>query len=256
LSEVDVKTLYDLALLERELDRLNLTIETSQQPEASIQSRASLYARVGRWTECARDQIRLVSWSPSSRIAWAVPSSSLALSGDKPAYIAHCKKMLEHFAGTQEADVADSMCKSCLLIPEALPLNALPIDVLTDGIGDARWVHYRPWFVACRALFDYRSGDYQNALAWQGDEALETSQPGVILQLIHAMAGAKLGNSHRAKQLLEAAEASMPRDVLNLGSTQKHPSVLAAPESIGHDWLVAEILRREARDLLVPPASP
>ena len=109
--------------------------------------------------------------------------------------------------------------------------------------------------VACRecGLAAYRAGDYEEALKWcaQSRSIIDRGDHAAQNLLVEAMAHHQLGRAGEAKAAFD--EALQQRDKAFPGS----PSERFA--GVGHnwiDWVVIELLRREATRLLELPEEP
>jgi hypothetical protein len=70
--------------------------------------------------------------------------------------------------------------------------------------------------------------------------------PGTLAMLVRAMSEHQLGNSVKAKEFLEKAEAMIPIELRTLG-TEDWTGKLPTTADVSIDWQIAEIIRREAR---------
>jgi tetratricopeptide (TPR) repeat protein len=249
------KNLMGQSAIDGQLARLALDIEADPTSAAKRYQRGALLTRLGRWRECAEDYAEVVRLSPDNRINWGVAATPLILAGDLEGYQQHCRNMREHFRGTTAAEVADTICKASLLLPGAVELSDLPIQVLRDGASDPAWAPYRPWFLACCALVSYREGDPAKAIEWTTQMPDLTAQPGALALVVRAMSEEKLGQHEQALISLAEVEALVPLELRTLGAADFTGRLPVPADIVGHDWLVPEILRREAANLINRHAS-
>ncbi|RLS52246.1 MAG: WD40 repeat domain-containing protein [Planctomycetota bacterium] len=236
--------------IERELARMASEIEAGPNSIAWLNNRGVFLARLGRWRESADDYLQVAQSMPTRRFHWGIAATPLLMAGEQDRYREHCLTMVEQFRGTTEADVADTVCKTALLVPDVVKLTDLPIDVLRAGANDPKWAHYRSWFIACCALISYREGQPEAAIDWTRKLSEFDSQPGTLALCVRAMAEFQLGQHVAARQSLKEAEQQIPLRLRTLG-TPDDTGPLPVPLGItDHDWLVTEILRREAAALL------
>ncbi len=233
-----------------DLARLAKAIEADPQAVPLFQERGRLLAQLGLWRESADDHLQAVKLNPTSRFPWAIAASTLLMAGDQERYRRLCQDMCEQFRGTNEADIADSVCKTSLLLPGGVALGELPLQVLRDGAASPRWEHFRPWFLACGALISYREGKYGDAIQWVQQMPGFNTQPGTLALVVRAMAEQQLGQHEQAVQSLTQAEALIPAGLRTLGTADYNGPFPASAEVIQHDWLVPEILRRQAATLI------
>lgn len=229
-----------------------LTAEAESQP-TSIEvcyRRGECLARQGRWRDCADNNLRMTQIDPALRFSWSCTASPLLLANDYDGYRKLCLSMVEQFKDTKEADTADTVCKIGLLLPDTIPLSELPIETLRSGATDPKWEHFRDWFEACCALIAYREGTFEVAVEWANRPDSLTSQPGTLALLVRAMAEQKLGQHDDALRSLAQAESQIPSELRTLG-TPLYTGPLPVPaEIVAHDWLIPEILRREAAQMI------
>ncbi len=236
--------------IERELARLASELDADPNSVTLLNNRGVLLARLGRWRESADDYLQVVQRFPMRRFHWGIAATPLLMAGDKAAFEKHCQAMVEQFRNTTEADVADTVCKTSLLLPDVVQLSDLPIDVLRTGASDPKWEQYRPWFLACCALISYREGEPQAAIEWTEKMRDFIAQPGALALCVRAMSEFRLDRVDAARKSLQEAEQQIPLQLKTLG-TPDGTGPLPAPLGIAeHDWLVAEILRREAAELI------
>lgn len=233
-----------------DLARLAKAIEADPRAVSLFHERGRLLAGLGRWRESADDYLQVVKLNPTSRFPWAIAASALLMAGDQPQYQRLCQAMCDQFRGTTEADIADSVCKTTLLLPGGVALGELPLQVLRDGTASPRWEHFRPWFLACAALISYREGNYGDAVEWVRQLPSFNTQPGTLALVVRAMAEQQLGQHEQAVQSLAQAEAQIPAELRTLGTADYNGPLPASAEVVQHDWLVPEILRRQAVTLI------
>lgn len=236
--------------IERELARMASEIESGPNSVAWLNNRGVFLARLGRWRESADDYLQVVRSMPTRRFHWGIAATPMLMAGEQDRYREHCLAMIEQFRGTTEADIADTVCKTALLVPDVVKLADLPIDELRAGASDPKWEHYRSWFIACCALISYREGQPEAAIDWARKMPDFNSQPGTLALCVRAMAEFKLGQHDDARQSLKEAEQQIPLRLRTLGTPDDNGPLPVPLGITDHDWLVAEILRRETAELL------
>jgi tetratricopeptide (TPR) repeat protein len=164
--------------------------------------------------------------------------------------------MIANFRESNRGDVADSVCKACLLLPGAIKLADLPIQKLRDATSNAEYEEVRPWFVACCGLASYREGKYDEAIAWTKKHPDLQGLSGALALLVRAMAEYELGQTDQAKQTLSQAEDLIPVSLRTLGNADYAGPLPAPASDASHDWLAPEILRREAKSLIGDISQP
>lgn len=251
-SEITTSAIHTVEQLERliaDAARHKLTYE-------ECYNRGELLARLGRWKDCAENNLQLTQIDPARRISWSCSASPLLLANDHDEYRRLCRAMVEQFRNTSEADVADTVCKVSLLLPDTIPLSELPIETLRRGTSDPNWDFFHDWFNACSALIAYREGTFEAAIEWT--EKLDTvdSYAGSLAILVRAMAEERLGRHDDAVRSLARAESQLPLELRSLGTPGYTGPLPVGSDTVAHDWLMPEILRREATKLINPNPAP
>jgi serine/threonine protein kinase/tetratricopeptide (TPR) repeat protein len=227
---------------------------SSARAAAGAAARGDDFARRGQWAQAAKEALAEVAANPAERMLWSKAAPLLLLAGDLDGYRQLCGRMIEQFSGTTSPEQADSVCKVCLLLPGAADRSKLPSQVLVDGVeqGTAR-AAFRGYFCAGMALIAYRDGRFEQAVA-DGGKSLAVNNrrgpDGALALLVVAMAQHQLRQAESARQLLTEATALIPYDLATLGSPEFQGTLPVSPDAVGSDWLIAEVLRREAALLI------
>lgn len=250
LSPIEYTRLLAEFGVKPELARLTREIEASPMSAAKYHARANFLTQAGRWREAAEDYSQEVKLTPDDRLSWFRLANSLLLAGDEEAYRRHCRAMVAQFKDTSDANIADSVCKTCLLRPGAMDLAELPIQKLREATADPKNEEFRNWFVACCALISFREGNHEEAIAWTKKSSSLEGQTGALALVVRAMAEQQLGQADTARNTLAQAETLIPADLRTLGTDNYSGPLPVAPSVVAHDWLTPEILRREAAKLL------
>ncbi|MCY2995622.1 MAG: protein kinase [Planctomycetota bacterium] len=243
--------LLDQVALEQQLARLTKEIERAPTMPTKYGARGELLARSGRWRESAEDYGRELKLNPQHRWSWMRVASCWILAGDEPAYQQHCRELAAQFGNTDAADVADTVCKISLLRPGVIDLSELPIQKLQAATSDPKWEPGRHGFNATCALISYRAGDYETAAARAMKVSVESTHPGGALALaIRAMAEYQLDRTEQARRTLAQVETYIPIELRTLGTPDYQGPLPVLAATAHYDWLIAEILRREAAALI------
>jgi len=194
------------------------------------------------WTEAVEVGWRCMDINPGASRTWLPLGPALILAGDEEGYAAFRKKVPQHIDKGKYEDL-DIGLKVCLLraVPEEL-METLPVRELTEVLQDQETSQLmRVWSTAALSLGELRSGNLKeaNALAARAIEKdaawAESSPLAVALALaVRANAEARQGNGEAAHFSLEQSSRILDRHV-------DYPA---------YDWLIADILRREAEALI------
>jgi serine/threonine protein kinase len=234
---------------EQVLDQ-ELTPEFVKQPSSAdlLAMRMNLLGREGRWQEAAADNALLLQYQPTEHYHYHTMAGLLAITQDRPPYEKLCQTILNRFGDTTNPFIAERMSKDCLLLPDAgvdlQRVDELAETAVADGMGNGNdWG--MPWFMAAKALSDYRQGHFAEAIEWAEkshatSEPLEAAQADAIL----ALAYWQLGQKDKA------------RDVLAEGN-KLAPSVPSGPATVDLQdswvaWLFSRIPLDEATRLIQP----
>jgi Tfp pilus assembly protein PilF len=206
--------------------------------------RIDLRGRRGHLKEAASDATLALTHEPKSNERCHVLAALLAKIGDRAGYEDLCEEFFTIFRNTTNIYIADQLAKTCLLIPSGR-VNLKEIDGLADmavtsGTGDQ---FSMPFFQVCKALSQYRQGNFAEAIAW-AEKPLQSSS-----RYSHAHACAVLAMAHwRLGEKVEARAMFQKGNVLS-------PAVIPArdaedPGNAWLAWLYARISLDEAAILI------
>lgn len=250
-SEASIAGAIHLLSADPELDRLSEQIARHPDSVDRYIERGRYLARLGRWRESADDFVCVRQLTPQNQLTWLPAAATLILAGDDERYRTLCQEMLEQFRGTDVPTEADVLCKVCLLRPGMVDLADLPAKRVRDATSEAD-AFVGPYFIGCCALLSYREGNARQAVAW-ADKLTDPARnpiPGALVLTVRAMAEHRLGRSDEARQTLAKASALIPRELRTLGTADYRGPLPVAEATILHDWLIPEILCREASALI------
>jgi serine/threonine protein kinase len=210
--------------------------------------RVGLMGRQGRWMEAEADINLYIAAKPDNHYGYHMLAALLAITRNQPAYNQLCQKILPMFAGTTDCYIAERVSDDCLLLPDS-GADVQAVDKLADiAVACTNDANTIPYFQACKALSEYRQGQFSEAVVW-AEKSLKTDQAFAQAKgcAVMAMADWRLGKKTEARTLLAKGNALAPRissaqDTVDLGD-----SWVA--------WLFARITLNEAF-ALIQPASP
>ena len=235
---------------DRELAELNAAVQANPGVPAPHLRRGTYHACRGHWSSAAADHARAVALDPESSHAWLKTATLFALAGDESGYKGLCADMLQQLGETQEIETAERVCKAALL--GAWPsdhLDALPLEILGKSLdeGTAKET-FAPWGYATRALAAYRQGDTEQAEKWARKAIDLTGFPPVraMALAVLGMACQDLGRTDEADAALADAATLLPGELRSFADPNTVMIGAARPASVAHDWLVAEVLLRQA----------
>jgi hypothetical protein len=180
---------------------------------------------------------------------------ALVAAGDTTHYRQFVQETTARFAGTRNPVAAEHVIKASVICPlDQARIQALePLaGVMEQSIAGAtstssEYTYMIAWRALALSLFEYRRGDFTNAVAW-GQRSLGYSdqRPTCVAMshLVLAMAFCQLHQPAAARSELaqgrELVEAKYPARL------EKIPDLGGEESGFWHDWVMARLLLREA----------
>ena len=237
-------------VLRREAVQLIRESSILESPDFKQAARSEQLAMQGKWAEAAKAEEASLIVAPRDRGYFAFTAATLMMAGDVEGHRRFCDRALKPFEPVTAADVADSLCKACLLAPDAVSLERLPIKVLREGIADPKNEAFKNYLLACHTLVLHRTGQHAEAIAETKKIPHMANVVGALALVARAMAEEKLGQHEQAVRTLAEAERIIPVELRTLGSDQHKGKAVVPRDSISVDMLIPEVLRREAASLI------
>jgi len=184
------------------------------EPPKQAFTRAAALARGGEWEQAADLFAKGLDVAPDDHWQWYRSGALQAYLEHPDEYQNHCRKMLELFGDTQDPFIAERTGKLCLILPDAVPDDPRPAQLLAKAVG------MRPdvsWFLLASAIAKYRAGQFQEALV--GLESAEAqAQSGEDLYC-NLMIGLVRAMSQHQLEENDAAQISLNKTIDQLKST-------------------------------------
>jgi tetratricopeptide (TPR) repeat protein len=162
-----------------------------------------MLAQQGRLEELRVGWKEVLSSEPASHEAWSGYAELCLLLGNEDEYRRNRTALLKRFGKTTDPVVAERTARACLLLPasgtELEQAVALADRAVTLGKGH----QYYGFFMAAKALAEYRLGRFESALDW-GQKA-GARGAWVPTHLVLAMAHQQLGHADEACRSLDEA---------------------------------------------------
>jgi serine/threonine protein kinase/formylglycine-generating enzyme required for sulfatase activity/tetratricopeptide (TPR) repeat protein len=212
-------------------------------------ARARWFAHRGRWISAADASEEVFSRDPNDAENWFMDAPLRLQIGDVDGYRRDCKELLQRFGATEIPRTADYVAKTCALLPDAVD-DLKPVMKLAKILDESRLVgsdkeQLAPWLKLCRALADYRKGEFAPAV--QQLRTLIQSEP--TQSSLEATAHAVFAMAaHRAGYQGADDERQKARDLVN--NNMPRPGRGERFGDDWHDWLRCRILLREAETLI------
>nr|MBC8875589.1 redoxin family protein [Planctomycetota bacterium] len=235
------------------IDETTVAIEKSGDDATLFVHRGGLHARLGHWKEAAADYAKAVELEPDNDIYWLRAAPLLALADDLEGYRRLCRQMIERFGATKEPGQADKTIKACLLLPGTEVPDSLRqvLETALDGGKAPKWFY--GWGYATQALMSFRDGDAEDAVRWvrksqETETYAEFGSLRAFALLLLSMAQHELEKEDEARKSYDEA--------LKLIYDHLNEPIGDDPANIEHDWLIAQIIRREAEKRLGSKKTP
>jgi tetratricopeptide (TPR) repeat protein len=222
----------------------HLWADVAAQAAADPLGRGRAHAARREWAQAANCYARSLTRGPTDDGEfWFEYAAVLLLSGDRPAYNKACIHILDAF-GKPGGPRAYHIARACTLAPEADA--ALPGRLAaTELQANAKQF----WSLTEQGALAYRAGRFEESVPLFEQSIKANSQPGaaIVNWLWLALANQRLGKSDEARRWLSKAQTWL--DQYREGMPPR------AEQNLGlhlHNWLEANVLRREAEALIAP----
>jgi WD40 repeat protein/tetratricopeptide (TPR) repeat protein len=246
LSSDEVEALIVGALRDTELAALTATIVRDPSNAQARVERGHWYARRCRWQEAADDLTQVIQLRPNDQRRWFEMGILLAQLADARAYEQHCREMVSRWAEASERGVADTTAKVCLLARGVAGDDARVAHLVNTALTAPESDSLYPFFVLLKGLHAFRNGRHADAIAACVESRRRFSEkPDVYLAADHAieaLAHHGANEPDEARRSLTEAERILDEHLPKLGH-----DVLGDEWA---DWLIADLLRREAAELI------
>ncbi len=205
-------------------------------------------SRRGAWAAVAADYARLVRLRPEDHWPWFRLAIVQAYLGHEEEYRRVRRGMLDRFGWARDPVIAERTAKACSLLP-GIAEGREDAAALAGFAATREPTHpATPWFLLARALTAYRAGRDAEAAAWL-EKVLATEGRGYVRTAGHfllALAQHRVGRTEDARKTLARAREMMAHDM---------PSLEKSGDD-WHDWMVCDLLRREAEALIENRGGP
>lgn len=190
---------------------LSKALGADEKNEGALVARSNLYAQLGKWPEAATDASKAVEQNPEPVRNWVAAALLLARAGDAAGYQQHCGRMVERFRETSDPQIAASMLRAALLLPDAVDTSRLPRQVVESAVADFGPAPVsRAEAYTTLALLELRAGKPESAVGFirraQSDPAYsKTPSVQSLSFLVQAVAEHAAGKRSVARESLKAS---------------------------------------------------
>lgn len=236
----------------RALEEVTLAIEHDSNTLEFWQVRGNIQATLGQWAKAAADYDRWRELDPNEHEAWRQAAYAHVAAGDAAAYRRVCHGLIERFGQTDDPILAERTAKVCSLVPEAVAdFHSVEKQAERAVTGTERHGYYH-YFILSKGLTEGRAGRHAAAvplLKRFAPNADRGSDCDAIAFAALAISQHGLGLTDEAGDALAKAKAIM---------ADKMPDPIKGRPFVGNwtDWVHAQVLAREAEELLGKPANP
>jgi len=235
------------------VEELSIAVEIEPEFPQVLLRRGSVRARLGQWKLAAEDYVKGLEVGTPEDLDWLRAAPLLVLAEDSMGYREHCTRMLASAKDLDNLPATEQAIKACLLIPDQVPIGDLPLASLEQALDNGsapNW--FLAWGYTTRALAAYRKSEPEAALRWIAKAETtvahaENPNLRALALTIKALAQHRLDQGGEARQSLDEAARMIDEEL---------PKLATGSFTGGwHDWLIAEVIRREADKLIKPPAE-
>jgi serine/threonine protein kinase/tetratricopeptide (TPR) repeat protein len=233
-------------------DLLKETSKSPPQPFGLFYQRGGFYARCHRWQEAVADLRKVLELQPLEDDGAFQLAVLLLEMGDTQNYRAQCQKMVTTFRDVNDPGSLGGTAEACLLVADT-PTGCLAAGQLADQAFKLGQNGYRASNLRfIKGLAEYRAGQYASAIDRVSKSIGQPTivrgpRPDAAAFLVMAMA------QHQLKRPDEARAAlTKGADIVNTNLLNRENATL---DENWADWLVADILLREARTLIESPTA-
>jgi tetratricopeptide (TPR) repeat protein len=234
-------------------DLLKATPEGQPQPFGLFYQRSIFFARCHRWQEAVADLRKVLELEPLDDDAAFQLTVLLLEMGDKENYRAQCQKMVTTFRDANDPGPLGGTAEACLLVADT-PTGCLEAGQLADQAFKLGQNSYRASDLRfIKGLAEYRAGQFASAIDWVSKSigqpiVVRGPRPDAAAFLVMAMA------QHQLKRPDEARAAfAKGAYIVNTKLLKRENATL---DENWIDWIIGDILLREARALIEnPPAT-
>jgi tetratricopeptide (TPR) repeat protein len=220
-----------------------LAAEQGKPGEAAVHfERGLLRARLGRWKEAAADFAAGLALDPSDHYHWYRGGFLCLQLGDADGYRRHCRELLRRFGDTQDPMIAERIAKLCSVLPQEGGDLDWPLRLAGRAVDRTERHGLYPHFLAVKGFADCRARRYEESL--DGLQKCEELLPNPLFKaeaaLFRTLALHHLRRGEEARRVLDRA-----RELLD-----GEPGARADLGEIWFDWIMCQVLRREAEGLI------
>ncbi len=232
----EIRNLVAAGKLTDAMHALDMAIEKQPDDEGLLSERASRHICSLDWEKAAADYSRAAEINPDGY--WAYHGPTLILAGNSEEYR---RRSQERFEDLRSGDPTPWQISCCMLLPDSVDISKVPKELYEVELD----VNNVAWDFSRRVLISYRIGDLEKAQRWANmlikSEYFKYNPHRKSQTLsIMAMCHQQKGELDQAQNMLQQASEILDENLPKLTSDQLQVD----------DWLVADVLCREAKELI------
>jgi tetratricopeptide (TPR) repeat protein len=227
------------------------------QVAQALRLRGAHHVRAGQWKLAAADYYENVTVDPrSTSIDWMTAAALWAYAADSEQHRLHCEQMAERFRESTVANDMERTVKVSMLLGPGLASDPATAAKFLESVAKTEDAGSLKWFLSAKALLACRNGDFSAAQQSIG-QSLELLKAGgdapgstasLMARSVQALIFARQGDATRAQVALDELKSLLAtKTKLKWQDDGTLDGVtLLNGDRVQHDWLIPEILRREA----------
>jgi tetratricopeptide (TPR) repeat protein len=244
--------LYGREQLLIQLARTGVSLADSPNDIALLQAHGRMSFRVAHFRQAMADYDRIIAITPDDYIPYLFSGYAHLIVGDESGYRDLCRRMLERFGQSTDPATRDRVSKACFVAPSAVNDLGLPLQFARDNVAlRTAGSHEVPFYQLCAGMAEFRAGNYRQAADWleKPSELPLPLEAKATSMLFLAMARFRLHQNAEAR-----AELGRADEIFDTRICRADAGLITWDASL-MDWLICQIVRREADQLMLGKQS-
>jgi serine/threonine protein kinase/WD40 repeat protein/tetratricopeptide (TPR) repeat protein len=202
------------------------------------------YARLGQWDKAAAEFAKVDLWARPLREEAFSYACVFLLRGDSEGYTRFCQGMIQRAAKTNDTHEAYILARTCAMARKSQVDPARAVEWANQAVACG----HQPWEFHVLGLAQYRAGQFNQALQSFTKSNVKSWADRELNWFGLALVHHSLGHPDAARECLDKGT----RWLKGVGP----PSPERPGKLFPQDWLEAELLRREAEEMLKTKQKP
>ncbi len=223
------------------LNRVRVSVDANQ-PEAEQANdalyRAGYYVQLSQWDKAAAEYAKADLWAQPLREDAFNYACLFLIRGDSEGYNQFCQRMIQRAAQTKDPYEAYTLARSCAMARKSPVDPARVVQWAKQSVAN----EHNAWDYHVLGLAQYRAGQFEHALQSFTRASVKSWRFWELNWFGLALLHHRMGHPNEARQCLDKGIQWMERKC--------PPSPGGRAELMPQDWLEAQLLRREAEEML------